>query len=62
MCEIQWRKATKSGNNGQCVEVAKVGDTINVRDSKDPDGPTLSFTPAEWYAFLEGAAQGEFNR
>jgi hypothetical protein len=56
-----WRKATKSGQNGQCVEVARDDDTIKVRDSKNPNGPVLSFTRAEWEAFLDGASKGEFN-
>ena len=48
-----WRKSTKTQNNGACVEVARVGDTIGVRDSKDRDGAVLRFTLAEWDAFLD---------
>ncbi len=33
---------------------------VEVRDSKDRGGPVLRFTPAEWRAFLGGAADGEF--
>ena len=46
---VQWRKSSHSGSNGHCVEVA---DGVQVRDSKDPDGPVLSFTPAAWQAFI----------
>ena len=56
-----WRKSVRSQNNGACVEVARVGNVIGVRDSKDPAGPVLEFTPAEFAAFLDGAARGEFN-
>ncbi len=28
------------------------------RDSKDPDGPVLHFTPAEWTTFLTRIKQG----
>lgn len=56
-----WRKATKSNNNGACAEVRRTADEIQVRDSKNPTGPVLSFTPAEWEAFLDGANKGEFN-
>ncbi|MFF3445035.1 DUF397 domain-containing protein [Streptosporangium sp. NPDC002721] len=61
-----WRKSTLSGGNGgSCVEVAVTGNVqatperpvepeylFLVRDSKDPDGPVLSFSPTEWDAFL----------
>jgi len=58
----QWRKSTKSGPNcDNCVEVAFVENAIAVRDSKDPDGPVLVFTPAEWDAFIGGAKDGEFD-
>jgi len=32
-----------------------------MRDSKDPDGPKLVFTPAEWAAFVAGVRDGEFD-
>ncbi len=57
----QWRKSTKSGTSGNCVEVRTHDGTIQVRDSKDQSGPTLTFTPAEWKAFVEGAKDGEFD-
>jgi len=37
---LVWRKSSFSGGNGgQCVELANLG---AVRDSKNPDGPTLA--------------------
>lgn len=57
-----WRKSTKSGNNGQCVEVADLGDHYALRDSKNPDGPVLLFTAFEWECFLDGVDKGEFRR
>ena len=47
----KWRKARKCENGG-CVEVAGCGHTVQVRDSKNPDGPVLTFTPAAWAVFL----------
>jgi hypothetical protein len=55
-----WHKSSHSGNNG-CVEVAHGDDQIAVRDSKDPSGPILLFTPREWRAFLAGVRDGEFD-
>ncbi|NUR95738.1 MAG: DUF397 domain-containing protein, partial [Kribbellaceae bacterium] len=43
------------------VEVARRGDEIIVRDSKDASGPALSFTLTEWHAFTRGVVQGEFS-
>ena len=55
-----WHKSSHSGNNG-CVEVARSGDQIAVRDSKDPSGPVLQFTAHEWRAFVAGVRDGEFD-
>ncbi|MGA2830330.1 MAG: DUF397 domain-containing protein [Streptosporangiaceae bacterium] len=47
----RWRKSSYSGNGGSdCVEVA-AADHVLVRDTKNPAGPALSFTPAGWLAF-----------
>jgi hypothetical protein len=58
-----WIKSSLSAYTGNCVEVAGLaGDAIRVRDSKNPRGGVLSFTPAEWDAFIGGVLNGEFNR
>ncbi len=50
-----WRKSSYSGTHGNCVEVARnLPGIVAVRDSKDPDGPTLIVSPAEWRAFIAG--------
>jgi hypothetical protein len=55
-----WRKSSRCGTS-TCVEVAKVEDQYLIRDSKNPAAPALSFTQAEWDAFVEGVAAGEFR-
>jgi hypothetical protein len=58
----RWKKASASAANGQCVEVADLGDgEIGLRDSKDRHGVMLRFTREEWHAFLVGAKAGEFD-
>ena len=58
----EWRKATASGDNGQCVEVAtNLPGVVAVRDSKNPHGPALIFAPGEWRAFVGGVKDGEFD-
>jgi hypothetical protein len=70
---LAWRKSSHSGNGGTCVEIAVTEDTsvaahkaqadklYLMRDSKDPQGPSLAFTEAEWDAFVAGVKDGEFD-
>lgn len=61
MTPLDWRKSSFSADTASCVEVARHGDIVLVRDSKDPDGPVLQFTPDEWHAFLAGCRNGQFG-
>jgi Domain of unknown function (DUF397) len=58
---LAWRKARSSVGNGACVEIAPMDGLVAVRDSKDPRGPILTYTTAEWRAFLGGAKKGKFD-
>ncbi|MEV8439118.1 DUF397 domain-containing protein [Actinosynnema sp. NPDC051121] len=50
----RWVKSSRSGSNGgECVEVAKVGNSSGIRDSKNSDGPVLHFPTNRLDAFLE---------
>jgi predicted secreted Zn-dependent protease len=55
-----WSKSTFS-ESGNCVEVAVVAEAVLVRQSRDPSGPTLTFTKGEWAAFLAGVRNEEFD-
>jgi hypothetical protein len=55
--ELVWQKSTHSNDGGDCVEVAGTGPAVAVRDSKNPGGPALAFTPAEWHAFTARLAR-----
>lgn len=48
-----WRKSSFSGLS-ECVEVASVFTSVALRDSRDPFGPVLTFTPGAWAGFLGG--------
>ena len=57
-----WRRSRFSqGADATCVEVAVEERSVSVRDSKDPTGPVLRFSVAEWRVFLLGVRAGEFE-
>lgn len=69
-----WRKSPYSNNGGNCVEIAVLGRDqmpaackteasrlFVMRDSKNPAGPRLYFTPGEWDAFARGMKDGAFD-
>ena len=60
--DASWAKSSFSFSNGNCVEVAELpGDSVAVRDSRDPAGPVLRFTRGGWDTFLGGARRGTFD-
>jgi hypothetical protein len=58
LTQAQWRKSSYSSGNGACIEVADLPEAVAVRDSKDPDGPKLTFSRQAWAAFVERAKDG----
>ncbi|MGP3914274.1 DUF397 domain-containing protein [Nonomuraea sp. 10N515B] len=59
---LVWVKSVRSTAEGDnCVEVAAVRNGVLVRSSKDPNGPMIHYTRAEWAAFLDGARKREFE-
>lgn len=55
-----WRRPWSDDAGGACVEVKRLADgRVAVRQSTDPDGPALVFTPREMTTFLAGVKAGE---
>lgn len=57
----RWIKSSYSGTGGgNCVEVARPTTGYRaVRDSKNPTGPTLIFSHAQWATFTTGIHAGK---
>jgi hypothetical protein len=61
---VVWRVSSYSGSQANCVEVAEgvgAGGIVPVRDSKNPAGPALSFSPDAFSAFVDAVKAGEFS-
>ncbi|MEU3453094.1 DUF397 domain-containing protein [Micromonospora sp. NPDC006766] len=61
MTPLTWKKSTRSNAGGDCVEVAAPPQAVMVRDSKDRQGPVLSFNAVEWRGFIEAIKTGKFD-
>ncbi|KUL49125.1 hypothetical protein ADL22_08625 [Streptomyces sp. NRRL F-4489] len=56
-----WFKSSYSAGNGECVEVALLGDTVGARDSKQAAGPVVTSSAEGWRAFVAGVVDGSFG-
>ena len=60
---VGWKKSSRSNPSGNCVELTRLNGSqdIAVRNSRDPEGPALIYTPAEMAADIEGARDRDFD-
>ncbi len=56
-----WRKSSRSGGQGNCVEFRELGEDCQIRDSKNPEGGELTVSPASFAAFIASVKGGEFD-
>lgn len=47
---------------GACVEVGALDEQVLVRDSKDREGPVMTFSRSAWSEFLAGVREGAVRR
>jgi hypothetical protein len=57
---LAWKSA-RSCTGGNCVQVAPAGRMVAIRDSKNPGGAILTYSPDEWTAFVEGVKNEDFD-
>lgn len=57
---LVWRVALDC-DAGSCIRVAPHEGMIVIGDTKNPDGPVLSYSHYEWLAFVKGIRQGDFD-
>ncbi|GGP41497.1 DUF397 domain-containing protein [Saccharothrix coeruleofusca] len=58
MPDQRWRKSSYSSSNAECVELLVGLGYTAVRDTKNRDAGTLSFSRAAFAAFLVGVKKG----
>jgi len=61
--DVTWRPSSYSNSEGNCIEIAEgVGadGMVPIRDSKNPTGPALSFSPVAFAVFVTAVKGGEF--
>jgi len=59
---VIWQKSGRSGPNGNCVECGALPNgKVAMRNSRDPEGPALIYTPDEIEAFILGVRDGDFD-
>jgi hypothetical protein len=56
-----WRRANRSQQGGNCVEVANLSQVIAVRDSKNPGGAKLIFSDESWRWFADRVKRGRYE-
>jgi len=58
---LDWRKAKRSMNNGNCAEIGRAANGVAVRDSMDRQGPVLRYPIVSWTSFIAAAKNGSFD-
>lgn len=58
--DLDWR-ISRTCDNGQCVQVARSGDSVLIGSTIDPSGPVSEFTTEEWRHFIAGVRLGDFD-
>lgn len=58
--DLYWR-VSRTCESGQCIKVARQGESVLIGNTNDPEGHVSEFTTNEWLDFLAGAKKGDFD-
>ncbi|GAA4231692.1 DUF397 domain-containing protein [Actinomadura meridiana] len=59
---LVWRKSSRSNTQGnECVEVADMGESVGLRDSKSPESGHLALTPEAFATLLAHVKRDELR-
>ncbi|NKZ02163.1 DUF397 domain-containing protein [Actinomadura latina] len=58
---LNWRKSSASAGGSDCVEVAALGSSVLVRDSRDPSAGAIALGRAQWNALVDAARGGDLD-
>ncbi|MFX4291496.1 DUF397 domain-containing protein [Streptomyces bohaiensis] len=53
-----WWRSSHTASNGNCVEVARIPDSVAIRDSKRPGGGVALVPCRAWAGFVAAVARG----
>ncbi|GAA5071704.1 hypothetical protein HNP84_007829 [Thermocatellispora tengchongensis] len=59
--DLDWQTPPNCAG-GNCIQVARSGDGVLMRDSKNPDMPHIRFSPESWAAFVRNVKTGRYDR
>ncbi len=57
---LDWH-VSRTCESGACIRVARLGESVLIGNTNDPEGPVSEFTTDEWRQFLAGAKLGDFD-
>jgi hypothetical protein len=58
---VTWKKASASNPNENCVECATLAGTVLVRDSKEPHGAALAYSPEAFNSFVAAVSRSSLT-
>jgi Domain of unknown function (DUF397) len=58
--DLDWLISSRC-EGGQCIKVARMGESVVVASTDDPEGYVSEFSTDEWRQFVAGVKLGDFD-